>query len=110
MQTTTDRERVLAAALYEIRLLLAGYLGSDNEATQDVRQAAHLAYATHNLAQSVLDGSEGDLGSSLSAICAVDAMLGSKFAMALTAAGLGSNQSLEPTRVGEPPLAAQLQR
>ncbi|WP_028604321.1 hypothetical protein [Ottowia thiooxydans] len=88
MQPTTDREKILAASLCEIRSLLAGYLGSHNEASLEVRQAAHLAYATHNLAQSVLEGSQGDVRVCLSAIRAADEMLGSEFSKTLAALGL----------------------
>jgi len=37
--------KILARALYEVRLLLSGYLGSQTVADINVRQAAHLAYA-----------------------------------------------------------------
>lgn len=38
--------KLIASALYEIRLLLGSYLGSENEAPADVRIAAHLAYVS----------------------------------------------------------------
>lgn len=51
-----QRDELMAAAIYEIRLLLAGYLGSDCDAEPNVRLAAHLAYALHNDALTILDG------------------------------------------------------
>lgn len=47
----SDQAKVLAQAIYEIRVLLSGYLGSENEGELPVRQAAHLAYALHNQAR-----------------------------------------------------------
>jgi hypothetical protein len=44
--------RLLAHALFEIRVLLAGYLGSTNEGDPAVRRAADQAYALHNEAGS----------------------------------------------------------
>ena len=48
MEIDSVQVRLLAQAVYEIRLLLAGYLGSQSTADNAVRQAAHLAYALHN--------------------------------------------------------------
>ncbi len=47
---------LLAAAIYEIRELLPNYLGSENDADDSVRLAAHLAYALHNDALAILEG------------------------------------------------------
>ena len=48
--------KLLAAAIYEIRTLLSPHLGSDSDSEPEVRLAAHLAYALHNDALSVLEG------------------------------------------------------
>jgi hypothetical protein len=48
--------RLFAAAIYEIRVLLSGYLGSENEGDVDARLAAHLSHALHNDALQVLEG------------------------------------------------------
>ena len=53
---TVTQDQVLAFAVYEIRLLLAHHLGSDDTPDPSVRTAAHLAYALHNQADAVLHG------------------------------------------------------
>ena len=77
MQTVSEQEKVFAAAIYEIRLLLSGYLGSENEGDLVVRQAAHLAYALHNQALLSLAGETIDLDKAHAAVSGVDKMLGS---------------------------------
>jgi hypothetical protein len=72
-------EKMLAHAVYEIRVLLASYLGSQNEAAPDVRQAAHLAYAVHNVALGVLNDEAVSLSVAHGAIEAVDKLFGSDF-------------------------------
>jgi len=52
---TDESHRIMAAAVYEIRLLLANYLGDDCKADPDVRLAAHLSYALHNAASSIMN-------------------------------------------------------
>lgn len=71
--------KILAFALYEIRLLLAGYLGSSNEGEPAVRAAAHLAYALHNQALATLDGKPFDEKLALEGIKTVDDMFGENF-------------------------------
>ena len=56
MHLPDTQTKILAQALFEIRLLLSNYLGSDNSADLCVRLAAHLAYALHNEALSVMEG------------------------------------------------------
>ena len=51
-----EQTRLLAAALCEIRVLLAGYLGSQCDSEVSIRQAAHLAYALHNEALAIIEG------------------------------------------------------
>ncbi len=53
---TDSQLKLLAAAVYEMRLLLSSYLGSENEGDTCVRLAAHLSYALHNDALQVLEG------------------------------------------------------
>lgn len=72
----TTETKVLAQALYEIRLLLGGYLGSEIEADISVRTAAHLAYALHNDALAVLDGGSFDVADALRRVEAMDSILG----------------------------------
>jgi hypothetical protein len=54
--------KILAQAIFDIRLLLSGYLGSNAvvDADESVRLAAHMAYALHNEAFSILNGQEFD--------------------------------------------------
>lgn len=73
------QECILAQAIYEIRILLSGYLGSEMQGDIDVRRAAHLAYALHNEAAAVVSGDSFDVVQALSSIDKVDAMLGSNF-------------------------------
>jgi hypothetical protein len=48
--------KLIASALYEIRLLLSSYIGTEVDAPVDVRFAAHLAYALHNEALALVAG------------------------------------------------------
>jgi len=52
--------KTVALALYQIRVLLSGYLGSQSEGDMSVRQAAHLAYALHNEALALVEGGSFD--------------------------------------------------
>ena len=71
--------KVLAQAIYEIRLLLGDYLDEETGVDPEVRQAAHLAYALHNEALQVLSGGSFDIPASLARLEAVDLKLGSSF-------------------------------
>jgi hypothetical protein len=75
------QEQVLAFAVYEIRLLLAGHLGSDsvNDSDLSTRAAAHLAYALHNQADAVLHGGSFDPQQAVTALGAVDRLLATNF-------------------------------
>jgi len=76
---SSTQEQILAFAIYEIRGLLAPYLGSTSDANPSIREAAHLAYALHNQADAVLQGSSFNAAEALSAIGAVDRMLATDF-------------------------------
>ncbi|WP_372162174.1 hypothetical protein ACCP91_00390 [Xanthomonas axonopodis pv. cyamopsidis] len=78
------QEQLFAFALYEIRLLLAGHLGSQSESPLSVRAAAHLAYALHNDAEAVLQGRSFDSESVATRLGAVDRMLGTTFQQRLS--------------------------
>lgn len=67
--------KLIANALYEIRLLLCSYIGSQNEAPHDVRFAAHLAYALHNEALALAAGTGFDVNSALKKVTAIDGIL-----------------------------------
>ena len=72
--------RLLAHALYEIRVLLAGYLGSTNEGDPVVRRAAHLAYALHNEALAVMEGRSFSIEGAIAKLAAVDSIFGERYA------------------------------
>jgi hypothetical protein len=74
-----DQAKVLAQAIFEIRVLLAGYLGSENDGELAVRQAAHLAYALHNQALAVLENKSFDVTKSIGGLQFADQVLGAGF-------------------------------
>lgn len=76
MSNSASQVKILAQALYEIRLLLPAYLGSENPGDIAVRRAAHLAYALHNEALAVIEGKTFDPEAALAKVRAVDRMLG----------------------------------
>ena len=75
----SPQEKLLALAVYEIRLLLAGHLGSQSTSELPVRAAAHLAYALHNEADNVIQGGSFDTQQAIARLGAVDRMLGTDF-------------------------------
>jgi hypothetical protein len=68
--------KLFAMALYELRLLLAGGLGSSNDAPHEVRLASHLAYALHNDALAVIDGKSYDVEAAIARIANIDRVIG----------------------------------
>ncbi|MBH9554032.1 hypothetical protein [Inhella gelatinilytica] len=86
MSAHQDQAKILAFAVYELRLLLAGHLGSDNESDLSTRAAAHLAYSLHNEALAVLEGRDFDVKAAVQAIAKVDAMFGENFLQQFTEA------------------------
>jgi hypothetical protein len=70
--------------VYELRLLLAGHLGSAAPGEPAVRTAAHLAYALHNQALAVLEGKPFDTAQAIKAISRVDELLGVNFVQQLS--------------------------
>jgi hypothetical protein len=72
--------RVLAEALYQIRQLLSGYLGSTRPGDPAVRMAAHLAYALHNEALATVEDGGFDVDQAVAKVAAVDAIFDSNFA------------------------------
>lgn len=73
------QEQVLAFAVYEIRLLLAQYLGSGESPDPAVKAAAHLAYALHNQADAVLQGGQFNPEQATLALGALDQVLATNF-------------------------------
>ena len=81
MPDTQSQARILAQGIYEMRLLLSGFLGSQNNGDPAVRRAAHLAYALHNEALSVIEGRTFDGTKAMAKVRAVDGMFGENFAL-----------------------------
>lgn len=79
----TTETKVLAQALYEIRLLLSSYLGSKVDADMSVRTAAHLAYALHNDALAMLDGTGFSASDAVKRVAAIDSILGTESGAAI---------------------------
>jgi hypothetical protein len=75
---TTDQGKLLAKALYEIRLLLSSYVGTSVDGDMSVRIAAHIAYALHNEALAVSEGRAFDFPAAVSKIKAIDGLLGQR--------------------------------
>jgi hypothetical protein len=75
MSQDSQESILLAKALYEIRLLLAPYLGSTCEADIPVREAAHLAYALHNEALAVTEERGFDLEAANAKVAAIKNVL-----------------------------------
>ena len=80
MSHNSPQAKILAQGIYEIRLLLSAYLGSQNEGDPLVRRAAHLAYALHNDALAVIEDGTFDSTEAVDRIRAVDAMFQENFA------------------------------
>ena len=75
MNIDSAEARLLANALYEIRVLLSPYIGSKVDAPMEVRLAAHLAYALHNEALAITEGSGFDVRAALRKVSAIDNIL-----------------------------------
>ena len=76
-----EQFKLMSAAIYEIRVLLSGYLGSESRGDPCVRLAAHLAYALHNQAEGVIDGKLNfDLEATHELVKEAEEIVGHKFA------------------------------
>ena len=74
-ESTAHHFQLLAAALYDVRLLLAGHLGADTDSPSEVSTAAHIAYALHNEADAVVQGKSLDLADAWQKLEALDQRL-----------------------------------
>ncbi len=72
----SDRTRLLELALYEIRGLLADYLGSDVHAPMSVRVAVHVGCAVHNEAEAAFNNVDFRLILRALKSAAIDQVLG----------------------------------
>lgn len=80
MSSSAQQVKLLAQALYDIRALLGGYLGSQSNADLPVRIAAHLSYALHNEALALLEGQAFDTDEALRKVSFVDRQFDEAFA------------------------------
>jgi hypothetical protein len=77
--TNDPESKMLAQANYEIRVLLSGYLGLQNEKDPVVCRAAHLAYALHNEALAIIEGGAFDVKDAHMKIESVDRLFHENF-------------------------------
>jgi len=70
-------KRLLAAAVFELRVLLASHLDPQDQSAAGV--AAQFAYALHNQAQSVLSGQPFDVAGALDNLARLEPQLGSLY-------------------------------
>lgn len=75
MNIDSHEVQLIANALTEIRSLLSSYLGAENDGPLEVRLAAHIAYALHNEAASLVDGNGYDVNAALRKVAAIDNIL-----------------------------------
>lgn len=70
-------KRLMAAAVYELRVLLASYIGSDEPPA--IRAPAEFAYALHNQALAILEGKPVDVPAALRSLERLTPLLGEKY-------------------------------
>ena len=70
-------KRLLAAAVFELRVLLASHLDPQDQSPAGV--AAQLAYALHNQALSALSGQPFDVAQALDSLDRLEPQLGSAY-------------------------------
>ena len=80
MEQNSEQVKLIASALYELRILLAPYLGQNNKGDTSIRIAAHLAYALHNEAIAIKDNQTFDIDTALDKIKAIDKIVGEEYA------------------------------
>ena len=81
MDTKEAQVKILAQAVYELRLLLSDHLGSTSKDTVCEAVSAHLAYALHNEALAVIENrpDDFDIEKALESIRKVDERYGEQF-------------------------------
>lgn len=70
--------KLLAYALYRLKILLGAHLGSQNTSPTELRVAAHLSYALHEEALAVLEDRNFDLEAALAKLDVIDGIVGTK--------------------------------
>lgn len=91
MEDVQRQAKLLAQAIFDIRVLLASHLGSQSSSPAEVRVAAHLAYVLHNQALAVIEGKPFDIEASLEQIRSVDRMFGERLAQGFERAIRGAD-------------------
>ena len=77
-QRDVDLEkRLLAAAVFELRVLLSNHLDPQDQSTAGV--AAHFAYTLHNQALAALSGQPFDVAKALDGLDRLEPQLGSAY-------------------------------
>ena len=81
MNTKEVQVKILAQAVYELRVLLSRHLGSTDNDTACEAISAHLAYALHNEALAVIENrpEDFDVDKALENIKALDERYGEQF-------------------------------
>lgn len=79
MVDKSDQNKLIALALYEIKVILASKLGSGNEADTPTRIAAHLANALHNEALSIIEGKGFNVEEALEKVKEIDQILNEEY-------------------------------
>ncbi len=87
-----EQLKIMAAAVYEIRCLLTGHLGSTCDSDADVRLAAHLSYALHNQALEVIEGDGTfDPDVARASVRAAEGVVGSRYSDGFGVFGVGED-------------------
>ena len=81
MRLESAQLKIMAQAVYELRILLSEHLGSKNEENTCESIAAHLVYALHNDALAIIEGHPEDfhIEKSIKNISRVDELFGEQF-------------------------------
>jgi hypothetical protein len=79
MSVQSANEKILALAVFELRVLLSSHINDGSSEQTPVSVAAHLAYALHNQALAVLRGETFDITDALESVRRVDAQFGEHF-------------------------------
>lgn len=79
MSLQSANEKILALAVFELRVLLSSHVDDGAPEQTHINVAAHLAYALHNQALAVLEGKTFDVENALESIRQVDKQFGERF-------------------------------
>ena len=82
METKDEQIKILAQAVFEIRVLLSHHLGDIHKPASSEKSAAHLAYALHNDALAIIEDRPLDfkVPETMETIKHINNLLGGNFA------------------------------